>query len=254
MQSLCAAFALGLNYYLAKHPETKPRLITHFEPWHVLAYGRQMHARAVLPLHAAVAQLPAAHARSDLDRRGLQRLGHRAAAARKSGHAMLFVNPHLPWFGFSQMYEAHLRSDEGWNFTGATLFGNCMPTLGHNEHLGWTLHDQRARHRRRVARDVRRSRASAALSLRRRLSRGDRVDRDDQDPSRRRRAGPRGQVPQDAPRARSSASEDDAALSGRAHRRARQRADAAAADSNWSKPRTSTEFKQRAGTCSSFRS
>ena len=39
-----------------------------------------------------------------------------APAKTKSGHAMLFVNPHLPWFGFSQMYEAHLRSDEGWAF------------------------------------------------------------------------------------------------------------------------------------------
>jgi acyl-homoserine lactone acylase PvdQ len=55
-----------------------------------------------------------------------------------AGHAMLFVNPHLPWFGFSQMYEAHLKSDEGWSFAGATMWGNCVPTLGHNEHLGWT--------------------------------------------------------------------------------------------------------------------
>ena len=52
---------------------------------------------------------------------------------------MLFVNPHLPWLGFSQMYEAHLRSDDGWSFSGATTFGNCVPTLGHNEYLGWTF-------------------------------------------------------------------------------------------------------------------
>ncbi|MEX0977956.1 MAG: penicillin acylase family protein, partial [Pirellulales bacterium] len=41
-QALCGAFTLGLNYYLATHPETKPRMITHFEPWHVLAFGRQV--------------------------------------------------------------------------------------------------------------------------------------------------------------------------------------------------------------------
>jgi hypothetical protein len=35
-----------------------------------------------------------------------------SAAKSASGYPMLFVNPHLPWFGFSQMYEAHLRSDE----------------------------------------------------------------------------------------------------------------------------------------------
>ena len=40
MQGLCQAAADGLNYYLATHPDVKPRLITHFEPWHPLAFGR----------------------------------------------------------------------------------------------------------------------------------------------------------------------------------------------------------------------
>ena len=57
----CEAFAGGLNYYLATHPETKPRLITHFEPWHVLAFGRHMmlelcfrYTRLSQQLHAAI--------------------------------------------------------------------------------------------------------------------------------------------------------------------------------------------------------
>jgi acyl-homoserine-lactone acylase len=138
LQSICAAFTLGLNYYLAKHPDTAPRLINHFEPWHVAAYGRQI----LLELCFRYTRL--SHnflpRSNDLIWTAAGSNGWAIAPAKtKSGHAMLFVNPHLPWFGFSQMHEAHLVSDEGWAFTGATMFGNCLPTLGHNEHLGWTF-------------------------------------------------------------------------------------------------------------------
>ena len=33
LQALCNAFADGLNFYLASHPDVTPKLITHFEPW-----------------------------------------------------------------------------------------------------------------------------------------------------------------------------------------------------------------------------
>src|ERR1700731_588447 len=32
------ALADGLNYYLLNHPETKPRVITRFEPWMALSF------------------------------------------------------------------------------------------------------------------------------------------------------------------------------------------------------------------------
>ena len=138
MQAYCRAFSLGLNYYLAKHPETKPRLMTRFEPWHVLAYGRHV----MLELCFRYTRLSNSYLPRTYDNVWTAAGSNGWAIAPSktaSGHAMLFVNPHLPWFGFSQMYEAHLRSDEGWSFTGATMYGNCVPTLGHNEHLGWTL-------------------------------------------------------------------------------------------------------------------
>ena len=138
VQAYCAAFATGLNYYLAKHPEVKPRLIAHFEPWHVLAFGRQV----MLELCFRYTRLSHNYLPRSYDQIWATAGSNGWAIApqrTKDGHAMLFVNPHLPWFGFSQMYEAHLRSDEGWSFTGATMYGNCVPTLGHNEHLGWTL-------------------------------------------------------------------------------------------------------------------
>src|ERR1700723_1182904 len=38
LRKLMDAFADGLNYYLAKHPEVKPRVITRFEPWMALSF------------------------------------------------------------------------------------------------------------------------------------------------------------------------------------------------------------------------
>ncbi len=138
LQRICAAYTLGLNYYLATHPGTKPRLITHFEPWHVAAYGRHILLELCYRYTRLTRSfLPRSHETiwSNAGSNGWAI----APTKTKSGHAMLFVNPHLPWFGFSQMHEAHLVSDEGWAFSGATMFGNCVPTLGHNEHLGWTF-------------------------------------------------------------------------------------------------------------------
>jgi acyl-homoserine-lactone acylase len=39
LKQLMVAFADGLNYYLATHPEVKPALITHFEPWMALSFS-----------------------------------------------------------------------------------------------------------------------------------------------------------------------------------------------------------------------
>ncbi|HKG81107.1 MAG TPA: penicillin acylase family protein, partial [Pyrinomonadaceae bacterium] len=40
MRSMCDAFAAGFNYYLARHPEVRPRLLTKIEPWYTLAFIR----------------------------------------------------------------------------------------------------------------------------------------------------------------------------------------------------------------------
>ena len=33
LKELCIAIAEGINYYLETHPEVKPKLLSHFEPW-----------------------------------------------------------------------------------------------------------------------------------------------------------------------------------------------------------------------------
>lgn len=138
MKSLCEAFVAGLNYYLATNPQTKPRLITEFEPWYALACGRQLmleltyrytrlHSNYMPRVNPVIAAATGSNAWAI------------APSRTASGKAMLFANPHQPWFGFGQMYEAHLRSGEGWNFAGATFFGSPLPTMGHNERIGWSF-------------------------------------------------------------------------------------------------------------------
>ena len=57
---------------------------------------------------------------------------------------MLFINPHLPFFGPGQVYEGHVHSEEGWNFTGYTRFGFPLP-MSATMRTGLGQHRQRGR-------------------------------------------------------------------------------------------------------------
>ncbi|MBX3432294.1 MAG: penicillin acylase family protein [Pirellulales bacterium] len=140
---LCTAFIAGVNRYLDKHPRVRPRLIARFEPWHVLA----LHRHAALELAFRLTGL----SEERLPRRNPQiwpatgSNGWLLAGSRtSSGAPMLLAAPHMPWFGFGQLAEAHLTSDGGagrpaWNFTGAHFYGSPALALGRNARLGWTL-------------------------------------------------------------------------------------------------------------------
>src|ERR1700716_653513 len=39
LKPLMNAYAGAVNYYLSKHPDVKPRVITHFEPWMALTFS-----------------------------------------------------------------------------------------------------------------------------------------------------------------------------------------------------------------------
>jgi penicillin amidase len=165
-KEICQALADGLNYFLAVHPEVKPRLITHFEPWHPLAFRRYilyqsfiygksgLHATDVLPAVQEVRDgkvgaiaLPAGLrgelAATERDRERMsEHVGSNMWAVRPeksaSGKALMFINPHQPFFGPGQWYEGHLVSGEGWNLLGATFFGSPFPTIGYNGHVAWS--------------------------------------------------------------------------------------------------------------------
>lgn len=135
-QAICAAFAAGINHYLAKHPETKPRLLTQIEPWHVFAHRRQIGLDWMFNKAKVKKEQQKAYAQSVAEAIGSN--GWAIGPTRtKNGTAMLFINPHQPWFGPGSWYEGHVKSDEGWNFSGAAFFASPFPMLGHNENLGW---------------------------------------------------------------------------------------------------------------------
>jgi penicillin amidase len=157
------ALADGLNYYLATHPQVKPRLINRFEPWHPFALRRFLLYQLFIYRGSGITVpeiLSAVHEVKDGQKVGFNssmyedllasvsldnmsdHIGSNmwAVAPSKSetGKALLFINPHQPFFGPGQWYEGHLISGEGWNLSGACFFGSPFPTIGYNGHLAWS--------------------------------------------------------------------------------------------------------------------
>lgn len=150
-RALCDAVAEGLNYYLARNPQVKPRLITRFEPWHPLAFARYAIYQLFVANQAGfrieemrgavgeVAQLVQPELEpTDLEQPMGSNMWAINGARSANGQAMLFINPHQPFFGAGQWYEGHLESKEGWSMSGATLLGLPFPVIGHNQNLGWS--------------------------------------------------------------------------------------------------------------------
>jgi penicillin amidase len=149
MRKLCDAYAAGINYYLEKHPEVRPRLINRFEPWSVLVTGApalnslgitQQEIRTLFKdLPAPQNQSPGESAEEgeSIEDEGSNMW---AVSPKKSasGHALLFLNPHVGFFGGGQRYEAHLHSNQGLNISGFAMLGSPYIWSGHNETLGWS--------------------------------------------------------------------------------------------------------------------
>jgi|CXWL01.1.fsa_nt_gi acyl-homoserine lactone acylase PvdQ len=139
MRALFDAYADGLNYYLVRHPEERRALLDHFEPWFPLALLRYKY---YLKEFIEYAGLDPEHFRPVSTPRPPERpQGSNAWAVAPSrstsGAAMLFINPHVGFYGPAQYYEAHLHSGEGWNFSGVGRYGFPFPYMGHSDVLGW---------------------------------------------------------------------------------------------------------------------
>src|SRR5262245_6658842 len=158
---LCDAFAAGLNYFIARNPQIKPRLITRFEPWSILAFNRMGRINGLGRIglgqnEIRIGSLESAGApqpdHSDLDLTALQswfdemkaeplegsNMWAIAPSKSASGKAMLLINPHVGFFGGGQRYEARLRSDEGLNVYGFAILGTPYIRSGFTQNLGWS--------------------------------------------------------------------------------------------------------------------
>jgi len=146
MRALVDGYAAGINYYLEEHPEVHPRLLERVEGWQPLAFIRYNYYQGGFAGGALEAVgLRSASPGEEAARAGQGSNGWAIAPSNTTdGHALLFINPHLPYFGPGQVYEGHLHSATGWNFTGYTRFGFPLPYVGHNDRAGWVSTDNAA--------------------------------------------------------------------------------------------------------------
>ncbi len=141
LRKLMNAFADGANFYLAKHPEVKPRVIQHFEPWMALSFtegsiGGDIERVDLKKLEAfygkgnqATASLPA----SDVEPGGSNGIAI-APSNTIDHHALLLINPHTSFFFRSEL---QMISGEGLDAYGAVTWGQFFVYQGFNPRVGW---------------------------------------------------------------------------------------------------------------------
>jgi acyl-homoserine-lactone acylase len=155
LQRLMDAWADGLNFYLAEHPEVKPRVITRFEPWMALSFsegsiGGDIESVSLAQLERFYgAQRSEAEGRAAARELDYQRLAALEAEPQEptgsngfavapentaNGHALLLINPHTSFFFRSEL---QMASEEGLNAYGAATWGQFFIYQGFNERTGW---------------------------------------------------------------------------------------------------------------------
>jgi len=131
------AFADGINRYIETHPKEK-------QPWYwkITARDVAIHLKYTILRNAfglAGDKITGKRGDSGIGSNAWAIAGSRSA----SGKAMLLGNPHLPWTGALQWYEAHLKCPE-FDIEGVAFFGMPVPALGHNGDIAWSATDNKA--------------------------------------------------------------------------------------------------------------
>ncbi len=146
LRELCDAFADGLNYYLATHPEVTPKLLTRFEPWMPMFFFEgsiggdieQIPVRGIKAFYGEGRSLEVASKTQARRRDSQEPAGSNGFAISgeltKSGNAMLLINPHTSFYFRG---EVHVISEEGLNAYGAVTWGQFFVYQGFNENTGW---------------------------------------------------------------------------------------------------------------------
>ena len=140
LRKLMDAFADGANFYLAKHPDVKPRVIHHFEPWMALSFtegsiGGDIERVDLKKLEAFYGgRTTIAEAQQPEGEPG----GSNGIAIAPSNtvqhHALLLINPHTSFFFRSEL---QMISDEGLDAYGAVTWGQFFIYQGFNPRVGW---------------------------------------------------------------------------------------------------------------------
>ncbi len=142
LRKLMNAWADGLNYYLATHPNVKPKVITRFEPWMPLTFSEGS-------IGGDIESIDLGQLRAFYDTAGFVAVRESddpwkepdgsngiaiAPSNTKNKHALLLINPHTSFYFRSEL---QMTSDEGLNAYGASTWGQFFIYQGFNERLGW---------------------------------------------------------------------------------------------------------------------
>ncbi len=146
LKTLLDAFAAGINYYLYKHPSTKPLLLKRFEPWYPLLWTDGS-IGAISTAGITEKDLEAFYSGKNRDvgiKNNLPVLEEEeltgsngfafSPSITESKNAILYINPHVTFY-FRP--EVHMVSEEGLNVYGAVTWGQFFIYQGFNEHCGW---------------------------------------------------------------------------------------------------------------------
>jgi acyl-homoserine lactone acylase PvdQ len=143
LKKLLNAYADGINFYLYKHPDVKPALLTRFEPWYPLLWTDGS-IGAINTADITVTELknfytndnPTGFVPKIQDEEILTGSNGFAfsPAITESGKAILYINPHVTFY-FRP--EVHVVSEEGLNAYGAVTWGQFFVYQGFNEKCGW---------------------------------------------------------------------------------------------------------------------
>lgn len=146
LKKLLDAAADGVNFYLYKHPEVKPLVLTHFQPWFALlrtngsisaTQNGGITTQDMKNLYPAKNNSTSFREKQvpfyEQDPTGSNGF---AVSPKKtaSGHSILYINPHVTFY---YRTEVQMVSDEGLNVYGAVTWGTFFVFQGFNQYCGW---------------------------------------------------------------------------------------------------------------------
>jgi acyl-homoserine-lactone acylase len=156
LKKLLNAYADGINFYLYKHPEIKPALLTRFKPWYPLLWTdgsigaistgdvTELDVKNLYSGNNPLAlnsgfnhpETKNNFVTNREENKNVDGSNGFAIAPSKTerGNSILYINPHTTFY-FRP--EVHMNSNEGLNVYGAVTWGQFFIYQGFNEYCGW---------------------------------------------------------------------------------------------------------------------